>query len=434
MFEHLNFRINFNNADYSDLYFSDEDKAILKELGKQVSEIANRPVMEENKKLWIKHNKLEETKPVILCDPENGWNEIIPEDEIKCKNDIARYWECHLRKQIFWGNEMNDNYTVEPYFNLPYVYKERRWGVATSKNTGTKQTTRLDGGAYHIDCILEDYSQISNITKPELHINYEITNKLLEMAHEIFDGILEVRLNTVWFWSVGLTDDLVFLRGMEKLMFDFCDEPEKVHEVMDILFKGTMEKLDYLEKNNLLCLNNDGSYVGSGGIGYTDLLPTKSFNGQVTTNDMWGLAESQVTVGISPSMFEEFIFPYQKRLMARFGLTSYGCCEPMDKRFDIVKVVPNLRRVSVSPWADKQIMSEKLQNKYIYSLKPSPSYLAVSNMNEEVVRKELRDVLKITKQNNNRLEIIMKDNHTLGNNPNNLKRWVQIAREEIELL
>ena len=30
------------------------------------------------------------------------------------------------------------------------------------------------------------------------------------------------------------------------------------------------------------------------------------------------------------------------------------------------------------------------------------------------------------------LEIIMKDNHTLGNNPNNAVRWVEITRQEIE--
>jgi len=29
-------------------------------------------------------------------------------------------------------------------------------------------------------------------------------------------------------------------------------------------------------------------------------------------------------------------------------------------------------------------------------------------------------------------EFIMKDNHTIGNNPNNLIRWTQIMREEIE--
>jgi len=432
VFEQLNFRVNFNNADYSDICFPDRDKMILRELGKQVAEIASRPIMEERKKLWIDHNSLKRTRPVLLCDPENGWNELIPESEIKCENSVARHWEDHLRKQIFWGNEMNDDYVVEPYFNLPYVYKEKPWGVAGSNKKGTEKKTKLDGGAYHIETILEDYSQIKDITKPQLDIDYKTTENLLELAHEIFDGYLNARINTVWFWSFGLTDELVFLRGMDKLMYDFYDEPECVHEVMKILFEGTMERLDFLESNNLLCLNNDGSFVGSGGMGFTDELPAEAFDGRVRTKDMWGLAESQVTVGISPGMFKEFIFPYQKKLMERFGLTCYGCCEPLDERIDIVKTVPNLRRVSVSPWANKEVMSDKLKHDYIYSMKPSPSHLAVPKMDEELVRKEIREALRITRDNC--VEIVMKDNHTLGNNPDNIKNWVRIVREEIESL
>ena len=34
-----------------------------------------------------------------------------------------------------------------------------------------------------------------------------------------------------------------------------------------------------LENNKLLCLNNDGTYVGSGGIGYIDELPGPVFKG-----------------------------------------------------------------------------------------------------------------------------------------------------------
>jgi hypothetical protein len=432
MFEQLNFRVNFSNADYTDLCFPDEDKRILRELGKQVAEIAARPIMTEKRKLWIDHNNLKKTRPVLLCDPEHGWNEIITDDQMKCRNSIARHWENHLRKQIFWGNEMNDDYVVEPYFNLPYVYKESPWGVAGTRKAQTEKKTNLDGEAYHIETVLEDYSQIKDITKPELNIDYETTEKLLEIAHEIFDGTIEARINTVWFWSVGLTDDYVFIRGLDKLMYDFYDEPEKVHEVMNILFKGTMERLDFLEENNLLCLNNDGSFVGSGGMGFTDQLPAKDFDGKVRTKDMWGLGESQVTVGISPDMFAEFIFPYQKKLMERFGLSCYACCEPMDGRIDIVKSVSNLRRVSVSPWANREVMSDKLKHDYIYSWKPTPAHLAVPQMDQEVVRKDIKETLRITRENC--LEIVMKDNHTLGNNPDNLKNWVRMLREEIEAL
>ena len=122
--------------------------------------------------------------------------------------------------------------------------------------------------------------------------------------------------------------------------------------------------------------------------------------------------------------------PYQKPILERFGLNCYGCCEPLDKRWHLAKEIPNLRRVSVSPWADKLKMAEQLEDKYIYSLKPNPTDLAMSTFNEDHIRAGLREVLRIAK--NCRLEVIMKDNHTIGNDPQRVIRWVQLAREEVE--
>lgn len=433
MFSQGNFRVNFNAADHSSLVFPDSDRQILRELALQVAEIASRPVMAEHRDLWYRHNQLEDTRPLILCDPENGWNEIITDDQIRCQNDIARHWEFHFRKQIFWGDQMGDDYVVEPVFEIPHVYQETPWTVAGSKHQGTLHTTLSNGGAYHIDTILEDYALIDRIVKPTMTLDQAKTETLQSLARELFGDILTVRIHTPWSWSYGgLTDEFAFLRGMENMLYDFYDEPDSVHAVMDLLARGTLERLDFLESNHLLALNNDGTYVGSGGMGYTRELPAADFAGPVRTRDMWALAESQITIGVSPDMFAEFIYPYQKRIMDRFGLVCYGCCEPMDDRFDIIKASDNLRRVSVSPWANKPLMAEKLGADYVYSWKASPSPLALPQLDEDVVRKELRDYLAVTRDN--RVEIIMKDNHTLGKNPRNLTRWVEIARTEIARL
>jgi hypothetical protein len=77
-------------------------------------------------------------------------------------------------------------------------------------------------------------------------------------------------------------------------------------------------------------------------------------------------------------------------------------------------------------------MSAALADKFIYSRKPSPAPLAVPRLNEELVRRDLRETLEITR--GNVVELIMKDNHTLGHNPQNLVDWVRIARKEIERL
>ena len=145
---------------------------------------------------------------------------------------------------------------------------------------------------------------------------------------------------------------------------------------------------------------------------------------------MWGFCESQETVGVSPAMFGEFIFPYQMPLLSKFGLNCYGCCEPLQSRWHILKNIPRLRRVSVSPWADQKMMAEMLEDHYVYSRKPAPSQLAVPRMDADAVRADIRATLDVTR--GCVLELVMKDNHTLGHNPGNIVDWVRIAREEID--
>ncbi len=262
-------------------------------------------------------------------------------------------------------------------------------------------------------------------------VDYRTTLETLALAAEVFRGVLAVGLRGVWWWSLGLTWDLARLVGLEKMLYLMYDDPGMVHRIMGLLRDGYLAKLDYLSGHNLLSLNNNHAYVGSGGIGYSRELPGRTLDGTgVRPRDMWCLTESQETIGVSPEQFEEFVFQYQKPIQERFGLNCYGCCEPLESRWHIVKKTPRLRRVSVSPWADQGKMAEFLGNSYVYSRKPAPSLLAVPHMDEEAARADIRRTLEITR--GCIVELVMKDNHTLGGNPQNLVRWVRIAREEIE--
>jgi hypothetical protein len=404
-----------------------EDREILRRLAGRIAELAARPIEDEKRDLWYRHNALEVTRPLIFCDPENGWNEIITNAQIECRGELAREWEMVLRKEIFWGESMGDDRVIEPYFEIPYVYVESDWGMQETKVGGE------NGGSYTWDSPLKSYHDLSKLHFPRISVDYEATDSLLSLAKKVWGKLLAVRLKERWWWSLGMTWTLVNLRGLEQIMFDIYDYPDQLHQLMGILRDGTLAKLDFLEENGLLSLNNDGTYVGSGGFGYTRELPQKDFDDKtVRTRDLWGFCESQETTTFSPEMFAEFIFPYQLPILERFGLNCYGCCEPLDKRWYVVKNAPRLRRVSVSAWANLADMADKLGERYIYSMKPHPGDLAVPSLNEERIRSELRRALQITR--NCRVEIIMKDNHTIANNPQNVIRWCQIAREEAEAI
>ncbi len=411
----------------TDMTINAADADVLKNLAAQVAGIASSRRMEEVREHWKKINNLEKTRPIIFCDPENGWNEIITLDQMKCTGLLAKRWEMNLRKEIFWGNEMGDDKPVDAFFNVPYTALPDSWGM------NVEFTRTQDHGAARWKSPLQDYEKdLDKIAFQGVNIDWETTKASLAAAHTVFDGILNVRLKGVWWWTLGLTMPAVFLRGLENLMFDFFDEPEGVHELMKRLSDGTLQKLDYLEQHNLLSLNNDATYVGSGGYGFTDQLPASGFDGTVRCRDLWGFAESQETVSVSPEMYEEFVFPYEKPILDRFGLNCYGCCEPLNTRWNVVKKHTNLRRVSCSPWADYEKMAQHLQSDYIFSLKANPSELAVEYPNFDKIRNDLRRNLSITK--GCVLEIIMKDNNTLAGKPENLIQWSRIVKEEIAKL
>ena len=408
------------------LVFQQREVDELRRLGSMVAEIAALPIQKEKAKLWTLHNDLKTSQPLVFIDPENGWNECIPADTLVCSTPMARVWEMHLRKQIYWFEIFKDDKVIEPFFDVPYSYSDTGWGVELIKEGGENY------GAYKIKKVIEDYEEdFQKVHFPKILIDHQESDIVLALANDIFDGILTVRRKTHWWWTLGLTWDLINLRGLEDFMCDLVTNPDDLHKLLALLCDGFLDRLDFLHEGGYLASNNDGTYVGSGGFGYTDELPKyDAHSGKVSTMDMWGFVESQEMVQVSPQMYGEFLFPYHKKIMERFGLGCYGCCESYNMRMDYIKQFPRMRRISVAPWSKWERIEEDLGKNYIASVKPNPAFLAFSQMDEQSARREIKHALDCTK--NAIPEIIMKDNNTLGKNPRNASRWVEIVREEID--
>jgi len=187
----------------------------------------------------------------------------------------------------------------------------------------------------------------------------------------------------------------------------------------------------WMEKEGLLTINNENDYMGSGSMGYTRDLPKtgRAKSDPVRLEDLWVLLESQETVGVGPDLFEEFIFPYQLSIAEKSGKVYYGCCEPVHNRWHVLKRLPHLARVSISPWADEEFMAKALGTDIIYSRKPNPTLISTDKFDEVAIRADIRKTLTTAK--GCRIELIMKDVHTLNEQPGRLARWVELARETI---
>ena len=392
---------------------------------KKVKEISENPKNIEKIGLWKDHNSLIKTRPLVLCFPENAYEEIIPYSSLETEDPFIREYEWYLRSQIYHWEELEDDWVITSNLKVPAVFNMTGWGVDEIWDNPDDKD-----GAARFTRTIKDEKDIEKLKYPKFIFYEEETARNLEYMQEILGDILEPYTYygvITMFIGANPIGSFSRMRGMDQVLIDMYDRPQWLHKVMDFFSNGMVEMIKDIEKRGLLGLNNADEYIGTGGVGYTHDLPQKDFTGTVRLKDLWGLGEAQDMTGISPAMLDEFIIPYQIRVLENFGLSYYGCCEDLSKKYKVVKKIPNLRRVSVAPWTDMKVASEELEDKYVYAWKPNPSDLAMDDFDGDFIRKKIKAGFDISKDN--RVEIIMKDTHTIRNKPERMKKWAHIAKE-----
>ncbi len=203
-----------------------------------------------------------------------------------------------------------------------------------------------------------------------------------------------------------------------------------VHKAIDKLVNAYLSMLDQFEQQDLLRLNNTYYRIGSGGLGYTDELPPPGYDPEhVRAADLWGNGAAQIFSDVSPRMHWEFALQYEVRWMSRFGLNYYGCCDPLHRKMGILEKIPNLRKVSMSPWVDIDQAVANMGNRYVFSYKPNPAVFAEHTWHIAKARDELEMVLAKAAAHGCVVELIMKDISTLRYQPERLWEWAAMAAE-----
>ena len=405
------------------------DREILRDLGRKVLEIANSPVNLERRRLWIQLNGLRGRRPMILAEEGGVFHETAPKLECRCEDEWARGVEHGLLWRIFHFEEIADDLVIDPWLSVG-------WNVSISDYGVQKKTHRPEGegmGSCTWDHPIRDIARDFHLLKPRtFSVDRDATFAAKARLEEVFDGIFPVRLTGGYWWSMGLTWPAIDLIGLENLMLYMYDDPEGLHRIMSFLHDDHLALAQWAEKEGLLSLNNRADYIGSGGHGYCDDLPQRDWKegDPVRLKDLWVLSESQETVGVGPELFEEFIFPYQLSLAERFGLTYYGCCEPVHTRWEVIKKIPNLRAVSISPWCDQEEMAAGMGRDYVFCRKPNPTLISTERFDEDLIRDDIRHTLTAAKDCN--VSFAMKDVHTVRGDLSRISRWVQLTREVID--
>ncbi len=399
---------------------SPADRAYLRELARQVAEIAHLPIMEERRAMWRRHNRLERMRPMVLVFPEGAWRELLPGSAMRCEGHRARAYEWSLRQALYHHQHIHDDTVIEPYWVVRKQVQLSGWGLEPRRRPSAEPT-----GAWAFDPVIHTPEDLDRLRAPVVTVDEVATQRELGLAHELLGDIVDVTLRGVGVISFHLMAEYTALRGLEQVMIDMLDAPDMLHRAMAILEEGHRQTLAQYQALDLLQPNHDGEYHSSGGVTYSDELPQSGDTGRVRLRDLWASAEAQEMAQVSPRMHAEFILPYEKRLLAPFGLNGYGCCEDLSRKMADVLTIPSLRRLSIAPFADVERCAEQLGDRCIYSWKPMPTDL-VGAFDEAHVRDSIRRTCEATRDGI--VEIILKDTHTCEGHPERFTRWTEIAQ------
>jgi len=94
-------------------------------------------------------------------------------------------------------------------------------------------------------------------------------------------------------------------------------------------------------------------------------------------------------------------------------------------------MIPNVRKISMSPWVDEERGAAEIGSDFVYSRKPNPVLVATDRFSADQVREDLTKTRDICAEYGCPLEFILKDISTVRYEPGRLSEWANIAMQVV---
>lgn len=411
---------------------SKNERQYLRELAKKQKELSCLPCMEGRDRMWTRHNDAKGERPLVTVEVRTFLKDLLP--ELVCQDEAARRIELKLLSVICGYEYTKDDRVVSDYYAVTPQVDFYPFSIRPVKHRSDKE--KNNQVAFVVEPSVTDLeSQVDLLGPSEYCFQRDEFESEAQLSQELFGDILPLRIQCP---PLGyyLSKTVMELIGMEAMMYAFYDYPEELKNLIGRVDREYQRYFDYLEEEGFLESNNENTLVKMGTVGYTSQLPDReALSGKkVLTEHIWGHMNSQETVSISPDTFREFFGSYYIKTASRFGLCTYGCCEPVHGCWDgcLDHMPKSLRKVSISPWCDERFMGERLKGKQIvYHRKPSAEFLGVGKeLQEERFREYIRTTLECA--SGCKVEFSFRDVYTLNGNRKKVARAVEIVRDCID--
>jgi hypothetical protein len=398
------------------------DTTVLRDLAKAYCDICADPVQAERRALWRRHNSLKPTRPLIYVRA-FAWSEM-PQSHCLCEDRLFRQYEDFFRRHLFWA-DLNDDSIFEPWVTVQAQYACSGWGVSGKCNFSDEP-----GGSFKVDYPIKTLADIDKLRMPWHEIDEARTAETVARVSDAVGDLLTINVDrgpVFRMWKGDLSADLGYMRGIEHIMMDMLDNPDWLHRLVGFLRDGVLKT------------HEEAEAAGDWGLGahqnqampYAEELedPAANQNG-VKRRQLWGYMAAQEFTAVSPGMHDEFMLQYQLPILKHFGLVAYGCCEDLTRKIDMLRQIPNLRRIAVSPFADDAKCAAQIRQDYVLSYRPSPADMVSYRFDPDRVRSLLRRDLGACRECH--VDITLKDVETVEKDPERVKKWVALTRTVVD--
>ena len=402
----------------------DKDISIVRELAKAYLEICHDEAQAARRDLWRRHNSLQPTPPPIYVRA-FAWVEM-PESRYQCEDPFYRRYENHLRQSLF-RSTFDDDFVFEPWVTVDAAWitpEEGLWGVPVAWRG------REYGRAGVWEAPLKEPEDLAHLVQPHHLIDEAETIRRMDKLVTAIGDIITINVDRApiyRMWNADISTRLAELRGLEQVMWDMMDRPEWLHELLTFMRDGILRTHEEAERAGdwTLCDHQNQAMPYA-----LELQDPAANSDPVTRKDLWGYCASQETTLVGPVQFDEFMLQYQLPIMEKFGLMAYGCCEDLTHKTELLRQIPNLRRIAVAPAASVARCAEQIGMDYVLSYRPSPADRVAYGFDRERVRSILVNDLEACR--GCCVDITLKDVETVQRDPNRVREWVAVTRQVID--
>lgn len=405
------------------------DREILRKLAGRYSEIAHLDIQQERIERYYRTNALEAVRPLVLID-EVPWGEIKDSALTNtCAPDLD-WIETPLRQALYQWEHFQVDRVIPPVFQ---VVKQARWLDGIGIQVQDRQI-KGDTGAYIASHAYTDQirteADLAKLHPPQIVYDQAATEAALAIAEEVFAGFMDVEVIGWGGLHFNIWDDVATHRGVENLLIDLRQRPEFMHATARRFMEIGQAQFKQLEEQGLLDARPVLLHCTAA---CSRELPAAEDQRLYRAKDVWGRCAAQIFGAVSPAMHDEFDLAYNQELFKDCGLLYYGCCEPLDRKIDFLrKRFKNLRKISITPWADPQRAAENIGRDYVMSAKPNPAFVGAPRFDPAPVEAEIARYCKACREHGTTLEFVLKDISTIANNPQNLTQWAAVANATID--